>query len=204
MNAEDRRHGTNAGYIAGCHDECCRTAHADYKRNRRTRLYVARTTTLTVPALGTHRRIRALMAIGWRLTDIDREIGRGPRYSGNVLRKPRVYSSTAAAVDAAYERLCMTPGPSDRTRKLAKTFGWVSALAWDDIDHDAAPKADWKPRTDLPDTAVIERFLAGDDVPTTRAEREAIVARWRALGRSLHELEARTGWRASRYYEVAS
>lgn len=52
------------------------------------------------------------------------------------------------------------------------------------------------------DPVVVERFFAGDDLvakTANRDERIAIVTEWAAAGRSVTELERRTGWRAHRY-----
>jgi hypothetical protein len=64
-----------------------------------------------------------------------------------------------------------------------------------------------KPRRQVPsrrrddvDEVAVQRVLSGDGkVPTTKAEKELVAAKWLALGRtavSLHEL---TGWRVERY-----
>lgn len=147
MNPDDPRHGTNAGHRAHFSADTapcqpCRDAHAAYRRNLWRKKYTRRVDTLHVPTVGVIRRIRALQAIGWRLADIDTAMGYDARsnFVHNLTRQAQVHRDTFDKVQAAYDQLCMTPGPSERTRRLALRRGWAPPLAWDDIDDDAAPQ----------------------------------------------------------------
>lgn len=207
MTPDDPRHGTNAGYVGGCRDECCRTAHADYRRGMRSKRYLRGVERLYIDATGTARRIRALQALGWRFVDIDKALGRNPTganacWSHNVISQERVHVDTAAAVAEVYERLCMTLGPSAKTRSLAAGKGWLPPLAWDNIDDpNERPARMFRPnrRKSEVDHAVIERVLAGERLHTTAAEKRIIVARWAAQGRSHKSLCDRMGWQDGRY-----
>lgn len=148
MLPDDPRHGTNAGHRAHFTDgttpcQPCRDAHADYRRGLWRKKYLRRVDTLVVPSLGTIRRIRALQAIGWRLSDLDQAMGYSGRSNAmhNLTRQEFVRRDTAEKVAAAYDRMCMTPGPSQRSRDLARKWGWLPPLAWDDIDNDTEPAA---------------------------------------------------------------
>lgn len=142
MSEFDKRHGTSAGYVAGCRQECCRTAIADWTRHYRTRQYLQGP--LTIDGTGTRRRIRALMALGWSTTLLDAELGRKRTYTAAVVSaEGPVRRSTADEYAALYDRLCMTMPPTatrydkqraSRVRNLAGRNGWLSPLAWDDID----------------------------------------------------------------------
>lgn len=103
-----------------------------------------------VPAAGTVRRLQALALAGWPLTEISDRCGisantlRGVRASGRQLVRYR----TAAAVTKAFTDLWnLDParaGVPARTaaivRGVARSAGYVSALAWDDLDDpDAVP-----------------------------------------------------------------
>lgn len=139
------RHGTNAGYVAGCRDDgCCRTAHAAYQRRLWRRHYTAGVTSLMVPALGTRRRLRALMALGWTMPALDAHLGE--RVTANLLagRGEVVHLGRARLVAQVYERLCMSVPDgwvAERTRRMAHRRGWRPPLWWDDIDdpRDRAP-----------------------------------------------------------------
>jgi hypothetical protein len=95
-----------------------------------------------VTAIGTTRRLQALVAIGYNqeslceLTGIDRSamslLVRG--------RIPRIRTATADAVIAVYDSISMTPGPSHPARARAHRKGWAPPLAWDD-DHIDDPDA---------------------------------------------------------------
>lgn len=89
-----------------------------------------------VPAIGTARRLQALVAIGytgqylsdrfgWPKVTLWRITGKG---------QPNVEVNTARMVAELFDELSMTPGPCKRARSRAKKLGWVSSLAWDDID----------------------------------------------------------------------
>lgn len=203
MTPGDPRHGTNAGYIAGCHDTCCKHAHATYRRNLYARQYLARGG-MTIPALGSQRRIQALQAIGWRIRDIAGELDLWVADNGvcqtlwQLMRRDMTTRATAARIDAVYRRLNMTPGPSNHSRARAVNRGYLPPLAWDDID-DPDERPNLSDARSSIDEAAIERVLAGDIVPTTFAERVEITRRWQARGRSLSELERRTGWKSDRY-----
>lgn len=209
MLPDDPRHGTNAGYqahhkwkVPTC--QPCRTAHAKQHKGFRDRKYIQRLDSLLVDPAPTIRRIRALQAIGWTLNDIDQETGgSGSNAIWNVLHQPSVHVDTAAKFAALYDRLHMTPGPSNRTRGLAVRRGWLPPLAYDDIETGAvdthAVTMINRDDTEDVDPVVVLRILDGDMTlaPTaTKAERIDIVARWSG---SLNELERLTGWEPRRY-----
>lgn len=96
---------------------------------------------LLVPAIGTHRRIEALRAIGWPTSVIAEKAGRAAR-PGSIIRADQemVRAELHDRIRDVYDRLSMTPGPSDRVRVRAINAGCVPPLAWDDdqIDDPAA------------------------------------------------------------------
>ncbi|MFD9950552.1 hypothetical protein ACFWYW_57510 [Nonomuraea sp. NPDC059023] len=91
-----------------------------------------------VGAMGTRRRIQALAALGYSLTEQARRLGRTVNNFHAVLGKPKVFAGTARAVRDLYELLSMTPAPPSHGAKLARSMadrnGWLPPLAWDDID----------------------------------------------------------------------
>jgi hypothetical protein len=199
-------HGTNAGYLYGCRQECCRTAHATYRRSVWRKRYARGVDRLYIDATGTQRRIRALQRMGWRFIDIDRALGRNPKAQNativhNIGTQARVHIDTADAIATIYDRLSMTPGPSELLRKRAAAKGWPAPLSWDDDTIDD-PNAE--PNTgeagDI-DPVVINRILAGENLPSTRAERTEVIRRWVADGRPTRELNARLGWKIERYWK---
>lgn len=151
---DDPRHGSNRGYLAGCTDACCKTAHADYRRNLRTRQYL-HGGSLKVDATGTRRRLQALVARGWNLWAIDDALGKKRTYSHNLLQRnsSTILASTAASVSEVYERLAMIdPDTStsmkllvaNRSKNLARRMGWPPPLAWEDIDDPNEQPDGWE------------------------------------------------------------
>jgi hypothetical protein len=195
MSPDDPRHGTYAGYNAGCRLQCCRDAAARYQRgldwdrlNGRSR---------SVDKFGTVRRIRALQALGWSAEELSRRIGHSRAYLHMVINHTRgtVHRTTAEKVAAVYDELCMTPGPSPLTRTRARRNGWLPPLAYDDIDAPDGLARPTDATVDL-DPVVVERILAGDwRLSANRAERAEVVRRWTG---SLNELERLTSWNTAR------
>lgn len=152
-----------------------------------------------LPAAGTHRRLQALMALGWPLSVIAKRLGVHHDRIRQYLIQRSVYATTAARVAALYDELSMTPGPSVRARREAARRGYVPPLAWDDetIDDPAAWASLGEPVDTLPDPVAVELLVAGahwHDVPgVTRADRLAAAARL-----PVGEAEARLGLRHGR------
>lgn len=174
MLADDPRHGSTRGYAQGCRLDCCREAQNTYERNRRKRRNILGITR-SIPALGTQRRIRALMALGWTSGDIANRCGWTTPQAVTVLLSGRryVYRSTAEKIAAVYDQLSMTPGPSTRNWREAARKGWPPPLAWDNIDD-----PDERPRGIRTDT------------------RRDLLAEWadlRAAGESIEQAAARLG-----------
>jgi len=218
MLPDDPRHGTNAGHRAhyqpdGDRAPCepCKAAHATYKRTLWRRKYLLRTNVLYVDAIGTARRIRALQAIGWRLSDIDQALGHGdgrpkggPNYAHNLTRQTTIHRDTALKVARVYDALSMTMGPSARTRALARKYGWPPPLCWDDDIDDprARPKGTERDRGRNPDDVdpvIVDRLLDGQRIQATRAEKEEAMRRWLADGKSAASLCRTHGWQDGRY-----
>lgn len=85
-----------------------------------------------VDATGTRRRLQALMASGWPIRTLEVQLGRHDSALWNAMRTETVFASTAAAVADLFDHLQLTPGPSERSRRLAQSKGWHLPLAWDE------------------------------------------------------------------------
>lgn len=116
--------------------------------------------TCLVPMLGAVRRVQALMALGWRHSDITPLIGRESHHIA-AGRHPRMPALDWRVVDAAYDALSATPGPSSLSRARARRQGYAPPLAWDNIDDpDEQPYAAPKRTGGRPAraAAVVEEF----------------------------------------------
>jgi hypothetical protein len=132
-----------------------------------------------VCGVGTTRKLQALVALGWPQAVLATRLGRIPTNLGRLLHasQPRVNAATWRAVDALWEELQATPGPSTRARTIAAKRGWPPPLAWDDIDNpDARP--------------VTTRTPAR----RTNAARLDDLTDLLASGTSVHEACTRCGW----------
>lgn len=97
-----------------------------------------------VPVIGSRRRLRALVAIGWTQDDLAARLGIRKadvsRYTSGS--REGITAETAARVTGLYDELWDQPGPSRLAAARARNRGWAVPLAWDDDtidDPDAAP-----------------------------------------------------------------
>lgn len=112
-----------------------------------------------VPALGTMRRLRALVAIGWTHTQLAQMLGRKVTNLWKITSgwHDIVTAVTAEQVAALYDECWDRPQHvpySDAARRAAARRGWVGPLAWDDIDTDPEP-----PAVEAPAQSKGERIL---------------------------------------------
>lgn len=209
MSPDDPRHGTNAGYLqhifakeSAC--DPCREAHSEARRNLWRKRYVRGVDRLYIDATGTIRRIRALMALGWRYRDIDNLAGyqtSRASWAHNLVVQQRVHIDTAERVARIYDELSMSRGPSNRLRNLAAKNGWAPPLAWDDIDDPAEQPKLGGNRDDQIDRVIVDRLLAGERVASSSAEKVEAMRRWLATGGSERSLCRMHGWKDGRYVE---
>ena len=135
-----------------------------------------------VPALGTHRRLQALVACGWSLSRIAVKLGMDPTNMAPLMSRESVTLRTAREVAELYEELWnCRPTASTRfeqagiTRaiRFASARRWVPPLGWDDIDTDEEP-----PVADdeaFIDEVAVELAASGERVRLTSAERREVV-----------------------------
>ena len=175
-----------------CLDGCDRPARvrgrcrSHYAMFRRRELVLGRWTSRR-DSIGTARRIRALVAIGYTQAELAREIGMHESWVCKLAKGDRaqVNSATVTRVTEVYNRLSMTPGLSDRARRHALRHGWPPPLAWeeDEID-DPAVKPHTGRDTRLPFT---ERYAEMRELGYNDLQ---IVGRWpiqpASLMRQLH------------------
>ncbi|WP_431796496.1 helix-turn-helix domain-containing protein [Microbacterium enclense] len=104
-----------------------------------------------VPAVGTHRRVQALVARGWSISHVGRVLGWEPGNFRAMLNREHVGAATHRDVAAIYERMWNVEPPRathreklvySRSVSFAKRRGWLPPLAWDDIDTDPTPESD--------------------------------------------------------------
>jgi len=108
-------------------------------------------------AIGTQRRLRALMTRGWSLQAVARAEGlRAPQLARALENSAVITPKLTAAVSAAYDRLWNAEPPrrteverqlADAAGDAARIRGWAPPLAWDDDQIDkpsAEPEPDWE------------------------------------------------------------
>lgn len=168
----------------GCVD--CRAGQREYKYWRNHMLRAGRADTLdsTIDGRGTRRRLHALQALGWSGTVLAHHLGVDDALVGRWSRAEHVTRSTATRVAALYERLSGSVPPArtpaekvsvTKARRHAARNGWVTPLAWDDIDTDEHPAPTVVVHLDDVDQVAID--LATHGIPTrlTLAERRIVV-----------------------------
>lgn len=206
MSSREIAHGANQRYTRlGCRCESCTEAHWRYQKRFRQGW-----TQKTIDATGIRRRLQALTALGWTQEQIAKEVGcsRAAINKLMMLSYRRVYSGTALRIKRAYDRLSMTPGPSNISRAKARQFGYLPPLAWDDdtIDNPTAKPNTAERDRDLTDEVLVQRAMSGQSVKATKAERLEIIRRWSNAGRPINQLERILGsnvWRDIREGKVA-
>jgi DNA-binding Xre family transcriptional regulator len=138
----------------------CRDAQAAWQRAYEIRRYI--NGPMLIDPTGTARRIRALAALGWPLDDLGTRLGMSGRNMTRLTTQARVHRDTAAKVAALYNELSMTPGPSPRSRRLAKAKGWPPPLAFDDEtidDPNVQPNRGWGAVAEPIDEVAVLRAL---------------------------------------------
>lgn len=141
-----RRHDTlTARTQDGCRCPAAVDAHNDYEKRR---VYdAAQGRPRMVDAVGTVRRLRALMAIGWPTAKLAAELGVSPHWIRRLAgSRRRVRVGTAESVTSLYERLGGHPGPSAVTVGVARRLGYVPPIGWDDDDLDDPAARPWQER----------------------------------------------------------
>lgn len=100
------------------------------------------------PATGSRRRVEALAYLGWTPELLEHRTGIPARVFAAPFERDSIAVSDARAIARAHALLWFVqPMPRhahdraaiERTRSEARRRGFVSALAWDDIDHSPAP-----------------------------------------------------------------
>lgn len=107
-----------------------------------------------VPSTGTHRRVQALIARGWSMSQIATRADWGIANFFTMMQRPLIAAVTHLTIAALYEQLWdQEPPQSTRSERAAYTRslryaaarGWLPPLAWDDIDEDPAPDVPEQP-----------------------------------------------------------
>lgn len=147
-----------------------------------------------VDATGARRRLQALVALGWPMTELARRMGMAPSTFSQFMRSRTVRAVNARRVGELYESMWDQAPPRDtpqrrgaasRARTLARVEGWLPPLAWDDdtIDDPAAGAPEPVEQVDVDEVAVelcVAGKLAGR--PLNPPERLLVAHRVRAAG----------------------
>lgn len=160
-----------------------------------------------VPALGASRRVRALLASGWRYEDIEPMAGRSLHVFAGNNAPTKMRAVDWRIIAAVYEQMSAAPGGSFRTKSRALAAGYAPPWSWNNIDNPReVPSlgASSVSPADV-DPVVVERILAGEwRLPATRAERLEVIRRAVAAGRSQNWVERQTNWNVNRILKEAS
>lgn len=165
------------------------------------------------------KRLQALVALGWSMSEVGRRLGGAFQYPGNACalfseigRSPIMQRRTVDAANALFEELCMTPPPETcqrerisaaRARNYARARGWLPPLALDDLtDHPYGVTSTpaLSVVEDVDEIAVLRRMAGDRSVRLNKAEAADLVQRWKASGQPLNECTRITGLKPERYY----
>lgn len=166
-----RHHTTPVAYSR---ERCTCPAAREAYRLYRKRLRENRQLPALVPAVGTARRLQALVAFGYTWLALENRLGLSRRSLRCIAvgTNSRVLRSTAENIALLFEELSATPGPSSYARKIAARHGWVPPLAWDSIDDPGE-----LPNVQGFDEHAITAALAGEKRRLGAAEKAEVVRR---------------------------
>jgi len=176
----------------GCRCAPCATNHRAVLARYRADTFVSD----LLPAQGVHRRLQALMVIGWSQRKIMAHLGFAGSLYTQLLDSTKVRTSTRDRVHALYAELWDQVPPLAtrwdrsvyaRSRNYATAHGWASPLAWDDIDTDPCPPA-VDTDGDYVDDVAVELVISGSPARLTRAERHVVVRVLVARGYNDHRI----------------
>lgn len=159
-NCQAVRHGTSSAYVnQGCRCPNAREAWRLYSKRRNAGVHLIR----YVNPVGTSRRLQGLGAAGWSTALIAARLGVHPTRVERLRRCTTAYVSpaTAAAVRKLTAELCLSLGPSQRSRDEAVRRGWEPLGVWDDIDDPDAMPIHGQRGDDIVDDVAIRRVLTG-------------------------------------------
>lgn len=93
-----------------------------------------------VSSVGSVRRLRALQAVGYRISDLSTELGSKTVESLVLGTREQVQWETAQCIAELFDRLHATEGPSRLARARARSKGWPPGRFWDltQIDNPTA------------------------------------------------------------------
>ena len=99
---------------------------------------------LSIPFVGTARRLSALAWQGWSSAEVARQLGLHEATFVNARRRGVISARIAAAVDDFYRSRAYQPGPDPSYARRARQRGAIPAAAWDDdtIDDPDAQHVD--------------------------------------------------------------
>jgi hypothetical protein len=178
------RHGSAHDYTgkAGCRCPDARDAARVYRK----RLREGRLPAALIDPTGSRRRIQALQAIGWPMSELVRLLGRpGSNALSHLNANPQCRRSHAIRITVLYERLRRTPGPSYSAALRAQKQGFAPPSAWDGR-HINDPNV-------VPDTVDAVAAITVD--PTGSRRR---IQALQAIGWPKRELGIRLGWQTDR------
>jgi len=144
-----------------------------------------------VPAVGTRRRIRALLAIGWRHQDLTPRLG---YQSGVALSRPgtMIEQWKHSAAVRVYDELWSTPGPSEVARARAARAGHAPPLAWDEdtlddpdaVPHDCVRRGEQVDLDDVAELVMVWKMTTAELCNRLGLRRDTLRAAIRRAGRA--------------------
>lgn len=141
--------------------------------------------------IGARRRVQALGFIGYPQHMIETEIGVNRAVLAAFFRHQVMPYGRWKAIADVYEAWSGTPGPSDFSRRVARSKGWASPLAWEDLDIDdphATPDLIGDRTAPVAtDMVAVRKALAGYRIHLTVKEKQEAVRLARAWGWSCDE-----------------
>lgn len=143
-----------------------------------------------VPAIGTVRRIRALVAHGYALADIGHRVDKQVQRIWALAHKRHdsVSEDTHRLFSDLYDQLALISGPSVRARNQGRRLGWPPPAAWHNIDDpDAHP---YDPDKTV-DRVKVDRVLDGTPGQLTEVERHHAVHIGIDRGMTAHQIATR-------------
>jgi hypothetical protein len=144
-------------------------------------------TVVKVPAVGTHRRLQALLWQGWPSGELERRLGLHQWWIGRSFRhRKTVTMAVEARVAALYDQLWnvlpedagVDPERARSTREQAAEAGYAGPLEWDDDsinDPHAVPQADAFMPVATEGGNVAARWLLGESVILGRDDRREVL-----------------------------